>query len=467
MTANGPDARHRTQPHPDAGGTSGRHVGDRLRGAARLLLRQIHARHAGAAPRDAGIRPARSDRRVGARGGSRGLARLEPLPGLLRSAHTARATREAHRANRAQRDSFAAARAAGQRGHRRGDGRLGGLQRGRHAARRAGRRPLAADRARRPRQTLDLDPTGDGRRPGPALARCDRRRDDRSRAGADGVHPPCPRDLAADDDDAGVAAVAADRTKRRDARPFGAGRRAARPLPTERLPREFASVVTALNAMLESLQRSLQQQKAFTSNVAHELRTPLATLLLEASDVPPSAAIERMKADLDSLGSLVNELLRFAQAEDAMAQSREEVDIADASRTICEELAPAAVTRNLTLAFNAPPEPVRVRGNRALIDIAIRNVVDNAMKASAPGQEVEVAVDRWCDVVVEDRGPGVPDTHKARIFERFFRADRSRGGTGVGLPLVRRIAQLHGGDVRVEDRPGGGARFVLSFAPHT
>ena len=239
------------------------------------------------------------------------------------------------------------------------------------------------------------------------------------------------------------------------------------PLPTERLPREFASVVTALNAMLESLQRSLQQQKAFTSIVAHELRTPLATLLLEASDLPPSAAIERMKADLDSLGSLVNELLRFAQAEDAMAQSREEVDIADASRTICEELAPAAVTRNLTLAFNAPLEPVRVRGNRALIDIAIRNVVDNAMKASAPGQEVEVAVDRWCDVVVEDRGPGVPDTHKARIFERFFRADRSRGGTGVGLPLVRRITQLHGGDVRVEDRPGGGARFVLSFAPHT
>ncbi|HKM64642.1 MAG TPA: HAMP domain-containing sensor histidine kinase [Acidisphaera sp.] len=238
------------------------------------------------------------------------------------------------------------------------------------------------------------------------------------------------------------------------------------PLPTERLPREFASVVAALNAMLESLERSLQQQKAFTSNVAHELRTPLAAVLLEASALPPDAAVERMKADLDSLGSLVNELLRFAQAEDAMAQSREEVDLADASRTICEELAPAAVTRSLTLAFSAPASPVCVHGNRALIDIAIRNVVDNAMKASAPGQEVEVAVDRDCDVVVEDRGPGVPDTHKARIFERFFRADRTRAGTGVGLPLVRRIAQLHGGDVRVEDRPGGGARFVLSFAPH-
>ena len=238
------------------------------------------------------------------------------------------------------------------------------------------------------------------------------------------------------------------------------------PLPTERLPREFTSVVAALNAMLESLERSLQQQRAFTSNVAHELRTPLAALLLEASDLPPCAAVERIKADLDTLGNLVNELLRFAQAEDAMAQAREEVDIADASRAICEELALTAVTRKLRLAFNAPPAPVCVRGNRALIDIAIRNIVDNAMKASSPGQEVEVAVERCCDVVVEDRGPGVPDVQKARIFERFFRADRMRAGTGVGLPLVRRILQLHGGDVRVEDRPGGGARFVLSFAPH-
>jgi len=75
-------------------------------------------------------------------------------------------------------------------------------------------------------------------------------------------------------------------------------------------------------------------------------------------------------------------------------------------------------------------------------------------------------VDAARRVIVDDRGPGVPDEHKNRIFERFWRAERRQpGGMGIGLALVRRVALLHGGDVRVEDRPGGGARFVLTFAP--
>jgi signal transduction histidine kinase len=94
--------------------------------------------------------------------------------------------------------------------------------------------------------------------------------------------------------------------------------------------------------------------------------------------------------------------------------------------------------------------------------------VENAVKVSRPLSTISVSVDAKRKVIVEDRGPGVPDTQKERIFERFWRADgRREPGSGIGLALVRRIAFLHGGDVRVEDRPGGGARFVMTLSPDT
>src|SRR5208283_4512391 len=102
-------------------------------------------------------------------------------------------------------------------------------------------------------------------------------------------------------------------------------------------------------------------------------------------------------------------------------------------------------------------------GQEDLVDIAVRNVVDNALKASPPASTIDVTVSQTGTVAVEDRGPGIPDRHKEAIFTRFWRADPRRGGVGIGLALVRRIVELHGGDVRVEGRAGGGARFVLAF----
>jgi signal transduction histidine kinase len=100
----------------------------------------------------------------------------------------------------------------------------------------------------------------------------------------------------------------------------------------------------------------------------------------------------------------------------------------------------------------------------ALIETALRNLVDNALKYAPAGTTVKVDVDPSARIAVEDEGPGVPDAQKELVFNRFWRADR-RGseGAGIGLALVRRIAALHGASVHVEDRPGGGARFVLQF----
>jgi signal transduction histidine kinase len=235
------------------------------------------------------------------------------------------------------------------------------------------------------------------------------------------------------------------------------------PLSIQGLPREIVDLVVAINAMLERLETSFHSQKQFTADVAHELRTPLAVLRLQVSDLPATAPAEQMIAELDALGALVNQLLRLAQAEDAMLAAQKLVDLGAVSRKVCEELAALAVQRRQTIEFDAPQQKVVISGQADLIDIAVRNVVDNALKASPQASAVAVTVSREGTVVVEDRGPGIPDRHKEAIFTRFWRADPHRGGVGIGLALAKRIVELHGGRVCVEDRSGGGTRFLLAF----
>jgi len=242
--------------------------------------------------------------------------------------------------------------------------------------------------------------------------------------------------------------------------------RAMSKLPEAGLPLDFRRVVVAINAMLAKLETSLHLQKQFTADAAHQLRTPLAILMLEASQLPPGPLASRISGELEALARLVNQLLRFAQAEDAMASEREAVDVVAIARHACEALAPLALSRGLEIAFDAPDMQLATSGHPALVDAAITNVVDNALRHSPPCGVVSVAVEPGPRVVVEDHGPGVPDAMKDRVFDRFCRATNAQGeGSGIGLALVRRIAQLHGGEAHVEDRPGGGARFILTLAP--
>ncbi len=236
------------------------------------------------------------------------------------------------------------------------------------------------------------------------------------------------------------------------------------PVSNRDMAREFAEVAAATNAMLAKLENSLQLQKQFASDAAHELRTPLAVLLLEVSQLPASAARDRIKADLEELGSLVGELLRFAQAEDLLSRERNEVDVVAAARKVCEEAVPQAIESRHMIEFSAVGEPLLVLGNATLIEIAIRNLVENAIKYSPADTTISVAVENGPSVIVEDQGPGIPQAQQDAVFDRFFRADQRQGsGAGVGLALTRRIAQLHDGQILIESRPRGGTRMVLSF----
>ncbi len=234
------------------------------------------------------------------------------------------------------------------------------------------------------------------------------------------------------------------------------------PLSDSRLPRELADVVGALNAMLGEMDRTLTQQRQFASDAAHELRTPLAVLRLQLAALPAGPAVARIDEQVTALGRLIGQLLRFAQAEDVMARERRPIDIAATVRGTCEELAPLALAQGRTLAFVAPPGKVVLPSHPELLGIAVRNLVENALRASPVGGTVTIRVDTDGTVLVEDQGPGVPDSQKTAIFERLWRGDRAReDGAGIGLALVRKIARLHDGDVAVEDQPGGGARFIL------
>lgn len=238
------------------------------------------------------------------------------------------------------------------------------------------------------------------------------------------------------------------------------------PVSEQGMAREFSDVAGTINTILSRLERSLQLQKQFTSDAAHELRTPLAVLQLETSQLPPSPARERIKSDLSELGNLVNELLRFAQAEDVMVHEREEVDVASVARAVCEDAVGTAIARRQTIELDHAPTGCAVPGNATLIEIAIRNLVENALKYSPPGSAVSVRVDSGPVVVVADCGPGIPAGQRDAIFERFWRADRQAGnGAGIGLALVRRIAQLHDGCVRIEDRPSDGTQLILDLTP--
>lgn len=243
------------------------------------------------------------------------------------------------------------------------------------------------------------------------------------------------------------------------------------PIPEGGMAREFSEVAATINTMLEKLDHSLNLQKQFTSDIAHELRTPLAVLLLESSQIPAGPTRDRIKIDLKELGQLINELLRFAQAEDVLASEAREVDASVIARKVVEESVAEAVGRHQSIEFYCDPGGMVVSGNSSLIEIAIRNMVINALKYSPAYTVVSVRIESGPIVVVEDCGSGIPTEHRDNVFERFWRVEgQSASGAGVGLALVRRIAQLHDGSVRLEDRPGGGTRIILSlvrsgFAP--
>ena len=242
---------------------------------------------------------------------------------------------------------------------------------------------------------------------------------------------------------------------------------------------EVAFLAERFNASAERVQQLLQSHKTLLANASHELRSPLARirmgLELLGRDPGTASARAEIARNIAELDQLVDEILLASRldvrdANDASALGpTEEVDLVGLAAEECARTgADLEVTDGAT--------PVVVQGHARLLRRVLRNLLENARRY---GQPVEPAADgepavrlvigrqgAGTVVAVEDRGPGVPAELRERIFEPFYRlpgASEREGGVGLGLSLVRSIAERHGGRIRCEERPGGGARFVLEL----
>ncbi|AOW11754.1 two-component sensor histidine kinase [Hydrogenophaga crassostreae] len=261
-----------------------------------------------------------------------------------------------------------------------------------------------------------------------------------------------------------------------------------------RLPEHGADEVALLsrrfNQAAERVENLLLSHKTLLANASHELRSPLARIRmgLELLGTDPVHARQRreMARSIEELDQLIDEILLASRldmrdANDASALGpTEEVDLVGLAAEEC-----ARVGADLDIAPSA--SSVLVQGHARLLRRVLRNLLENARRygqspqAIAAGEAGEAAIrltvallpaspgqgaDAWAEVCVEDRGPGVPPELREQIFEAFYRlpgASEREGGVGLGLALVKSIAQRHGGSVRCEERTGGGARFVVTL----
>ncbi len=227
---------------------------------------------------------------------------------------------------------------------------------------------------------------------------------------------------------------------------------------------EVAAVAGTFNRAAERIEALVRSHQSLLANASHELRSPLARLKMavalyaDAGEAQRSALRREIDANVGELDALVEEVL-LASRLDASATLEHDEPV---------ELLGLAAEEAARVGAQAGGEAVTVMGSERLLRRALRNLLENARRYG--GESVEVEIRRGRDGSAEawvcDRGPGVPQAHRERIFEAFFRlpghAERE-GGVGLGLSLVRQIAQHHAGSVRCEPRPGGGSCFVISL----
>ena len=227
---------------------------------------------------------------------------------------------------------------------------------------------------------------------------------------------------------------------------------------------EVADLARQFNAAAERVEKLVKSHKSLLANASHELRSPLTRIRmgmeLMVGQQPSPAFREEILRNIAELDQLVDEILLASRldAHEADVGTVELVDLIGLSAEECARV-------DADLDVSASPDSVDVMGVSKLLRRAIRNLLENARRYSTG--EITVVVNRrqgHAEVRVCDRGPGVPLTHRERIFEPFYRlpgASERAGGVGLGLSLVRSIAGRHNGTVHCEDRDGGGACFVL------
>jgi two-component system OmpR family sensor kinase/two-component system sensor histidine kinase QseC len=250
-----------------------------------------------------------------------------------------------------------------------------------------------------------------------------------------------------------------------------------RAVPLGDLPDEARPLVAALNALLQRLGVAFDTQRAFLSDAAHELRSPLTALKLQIAtlrrapdEVQRQAALDALSAGVERATRLVEQLLTLARSEPGAQQPPlQTLQLGELVRQALADSAPYAASRGSTLELDVVDGDVAVEGDPHALSALARNLVDNAVRYAPPGARVAVSVGRGDSgaplLRVDDNGPGIPPAERERVFDRFVRRDEALGepGSGLGLAIVRSVAQRHDATVRLDQSPLGGLRVEVRF----
>jgi signal transduction histidine kinase len=235
-------------------------------------------------------------------------------------------------------------------------------------------------------------------------------------------------------------------------------------LPTEQIPREILPLVTAVNQALDRLEDGFRVQRQFTADAAHQLRTPLTILRTRIDTLGDGAARQALHDDIEGMSRIVAQLLEIAELDTLVLDPGETADLRAVCAEVVAAIAPFAIAQHKDIALKGSDAPVLIHGNAEMLQRAIFNLAENAIKFTAKDTSVDVEVGDDGSVRVRDCGPGVADGERELIFQRFWRRDRQRSdGAGLGLSIVRGVADDHDATVAVDNLPGGGAEFTLRF----
>ena len=246
-----------------------------------------------------------------------------------------------------------------------------------------------------------------------------------------------------------------------------------RPLSIPDRGDEVTQLAQSFQELSQRLSRAFVMQRSFSQNAAHEFRTPLAVLktriglFRKKQDFTPQATgdfLDILEGEVDRLSGMVDSLLKLTNLE--QVPRTDQVELRELLHQVAEDMSPLASGKGSVLLVDSAPGTIT--GSRELLRRALFNLVENAVKYGPEGGQVRLCAELdGTDMVitVADQGPCIPPELRERIFEPFFRVDTARsrelGGTGLGLALVRAIAEVHGGSVWVEEHQAGGNRFVL------
>lgn len=241
-------------------------------------------------------------------------------------------------------------------------------------------------------------------------------------------------------------------------------------------PQELQPVVDALNTQLERLEDALERERRFSADVAHELRTPLASTMIHldsamATHLPADAmaALSSAQSGLARLARRIEQLLALARLEAGVAAGqRNEIDLIAVAMNVIDELAPLLGESGVEFAFAEHDSGLKVLGYEAALAALLRNLIENAIHHVPTGGQVQLSMRRTqgaATIEVIDNGPGIPPERRAAVFARFHREASGGDGYGLGLSIVQRAAQLHNATIELLDAPLGQGLRVKVVIP--